>query len=74
MAEHCFLGEGGLFIYFLFFYFFLYFFFGGGGLGEGEPIWPRLRREAGKQKDLGSILLRFSILFKNCLWFVDTLL
>ena len=36
-----------------------------------EPVWPRgLRRYAsGKQKDLGSNLLRLSFLFKNCgLW------
>ena len=34
---------------------------------ECEPVWPS--GKAGKQRDLGSNLLRLSFLFKNCgLW------
>ena len=40
-------------------------------LTASEPVWPRskYRRQAGKQKDLLSIPLRLSSLFRNCsLW------
>ena len=30
-----------------------------------EPVWPTVKRWAGKQKDLGSIPLRLSFLFKK---------